>query len=119
MFEINITKKERKTYTHKYERIDHPIEASEPIPFFRQLSNELTLMEIVVLGVVYNYGGVWPEGCELTNYKIAEMLNMTAQWVSNCMCRLRDKGVIRVELIGKEWRERRARKIYCLAKLDF
>ncbi|MBO7713853.1 MAG: hypothetical protein J6S85_09815 [Methanobrevibacter sp.] len=30
------------------------------------------------------------------------MLNMTAQWVSNCMCRLRDKGVIRVELIGKE-----------------
>jgi hypothetical protein len=94
------------------------IEATQPIPYFRQFSKELNPVEIAVLGVIYQNWGAWDIGCTLTNVEIAKYFNSTGQWISNCVCRLRDKGVISVQIEGISGGQRKQRRIFCIAKLD-
>lgn len=94
------------------------ITATEPIPYFRQFSKELTPMEIAVLGVIYQNWWAGEVGCTLTNLDIASYFNSTGQWISNCICRLRDREVINVQIEGVSGGQRKQRRIFCIAKLD-
>lgn len=106
---------------YNYTREEHPpmkdVQASEPIPFFWQLSDRLSLMEIAVLGVIYQNGGIGTVGCLITNAEIASYFNMTVQRVSNCICRMRNKWLLKVQI--EWWKDTRQRRIFIMAKLDW
>lgn len=109
---------EKKAYSQVWKQPLKDIEATQPIPYFRQFSKELNPVEIAVLGVIYQNWGAGDIGCTLTNVEIAQYFHSTGQWISNCVCRLRDKGVISVQIEGVSGGQRKQRRIFCIAKLD-